>query len=254
MDISGLFMGCAGKKSAGAAPNSIKQAPVAISLKGAGNSCTSKSSLNIEPAFSRVSRVCSSVRRVVLPLGSWERNQFKRVQQKTEVWVRQLPVEERYNLLINQCTYWVHAFVDSNMLCVKERGGVERDFKRFIVDVVRKQGGMEKVAYVGGPGLLTQQLKIMCGRAGLEVSNKNPALEQACDYAAREIGTKLAGELGTCSYMDLRYALSEAIRDYLADMKARAAGLPSHDFNSVSRRHLYHTDSIKLSGRWCSTR
>ncbi|WP_458737036.1 hypothetical protein [Pseudomonas chlororaphis] len=237
-----------------AVPNSIKQTSLAISLERASNSSTPKSSLNIELDFSRMSKVCSSVRRAVLSPASWERDEFKRVQQKTEAWVRQLPVEERHNLLTNQYTYLVHAFVDSNMLYVKSHGGVEKDFKRFVVDVARELRGAGNISYVGGPGLLTQQLKIMCGKAGLEVSNKNPALEQACDYAAREMGTKFASELGICSYIDLRRTLSEAIRGYLADMKARAEGRPSPDFNPASRRHLHHTDSIKLSGRWYSAR
>lgn len=147
-----------------------------------------------------------------------------------------LPEQDRRDLLMNQYTYMTHAHIDSRMKAVIEGGGDRKDYKEKILQVVRGLQGGEGIKDVGGPGLLTQKLKMICGEAGLEASNKNPELENNCTKAASAICETLAKDLNVSSPKTLERVLVRASNEYFSADNAHCS----------SGKKLARTDSLKL--------
>lgn len=230
------LVSCAGVQRIAIKSNVGERVPLADNLRRADNSSTSKESADVKRNFSRVDRARSSIRQAILPRSSWESGVLKQVQQKAETWVMRLPEQDRRDLLMNQYTYLTHTHIDSRMKVVIKGGGGRKGYKEMILQAVHGLQGGDGIKSVGGPGLLTQKLKMICGEAGLEVSNKNPKLENSCTKVAREICEALAKDLNICSPKTLERTLVRASHDYFS----------AESSHCLSGKKLVRTDSLKL--------
>lgn len=235
MKLSSLIS-CAGAQRTAIESHVEEKAPLTNNLQRSNNSSMSMERADATLKFSRVDRARSSIRHAVLSRSHWERGEFKQVQQKAEAWVMRLPEQDRRDLLMNQYTYMTHAHIDSRMKAIIEGGGDRKDYKEKILQVVRGLQGGEGIKDVGGPGLLTQKLKMICGEAGLEASNKNPELENNCTKAASAICETLAKDLNVSSPKTLERVLVRASNEYFSADNAHCS----------SGKKLARTDSLKL--------
>lgn len=218
------------------------QLPLAAHLRQVGTQAmpTSPSRPVAEPAPNRMS---TFVRRT--PQAQREHATLDQARQRTADWVREQPLQDRQDLLRSQLTSLVHQFIDAGMEGVLRRGGDRKAYRAAILHAARRLPGLKSyVRNDGGPGLLACQLRNFCTRAKLDVSSKNPALEQASERAIRSLTATLAQELGVATPSELRLALTRAEQAYLGTLDATASAPPARVRHSLGR-----VDSIRLA-RW----
>lgn len=232
MKISSLF-NCARAQSAESEIPLKAKAPLAFNLAQASNRPAQSDNADAMLKRTNMDKLRSSIRHSMLPKHNWERGEFRQLQQRIERWLTQLPESERRNVLVNQYTSWVNKHIDSNMEFFITHGGSKNAYKEAVLEAARKLCGSDGINAVGGPGFLSQQIKVQCDKVGLDY--RSAAGERECDLMAKKIAMSFAKYLDIPSPRELERSMDRASQDYFEQISGK-----SH------RPLIHHRDSIKL--------
>lgn len=168
-----------------------------------------------------------------------EARDLESVKNKIFQWIKGLPLNEKRDLLINEYTSITHKFIDSKMIGILDKGGVNKTYKNKIVEDVSSLRGAENIKFKqGGPGFVTQQVNVFCMRDKLD-SIKDSFIKEKCNKMIIEICQTLAVELGICVPSELEKTLCNSHENYLIEI----------GYTQTNAKHRMWNIAVNVSSR-----